>query len=221
MNTLWTFGDSLTFGHGCRADGPLTEYYHNYKKENDDIWPILLSKKIGMNLKNCGKCGASNDYIIDDMISNFDNINEGDYVILGKSYYQRFDVKDFRTNILSDITTEIKVSMSKKENEDWLKKIGRTQEEVETLINFMFYFSTDELFKKRQDLRFDFIRQRLINERKIGFFYEWSDVGLHMNRITQDTNGKINDAHFSFKGHYEMFQHIYEIIKDKDKKKIL
>ena len=31
--TIWTFGDSFTFGHGCRPDGPLTEYYFDWKKE--------------------------------------------------------------------------------------------------------------------------------------------------------------------------------------------
>lgn len=221
MKTLWTFGDSQTFGHGCRPDGPLLEYYNEYKKEGDDIWSSLLANKLEMSLNNCGKCGASNDYILDSMIKKFDSINEGDYVILGKSYFERFDVKDLRTNELADITSEIKVSLSKKENEDWLKRIKRTPEEVETLVNFMYYFSTDELFRKRQDLRFDFIKKRLINERKIGFFYEWSNDGLNMNTIIRHTNGKINDFHFSFIGHKQMFEFLHQIVLNKDRNKLI
>lgn len=225
MKTLWTFGDSLTFGHGAREDGPLTEYYYNYKTEGDDIWPALLANKLEMNLQNCGKCGASNDYILDNMIINFDNINEGDYVILGKSYFQRFDVKDIRTNTLSDITTEINVSLKKKEKEDWYKKIKRSPEEVETLVNFMHYFSSDDLFKNRQDLRFNFIKKRLINEKKIEFFHEWSDnlIGLSssIHRIFQHTNGKINDQHFSFIGHKQMFDYFYYLIQNNGIKKLI
>ena len=44
MNTVWTFGDSFTFGYGCRKDCnsyTLDEYY-SYKKNNDDIWPNHL-----------------------------------------------------------------------------------------------------------------------------------------------------------------------------------
>ena len=41
MRTLWTFGDSFTFGHGCRPDGPLSEYYYEYKS-NDDVIKIRI-----------------------------------------------------------------------------------------------------------------------------------------------------------------------------------
>ena len=71
MNTLWTFGDSFTFGHGCRPDGPLPEYYNNYKKDGDDTWPNLLGSMLNTKVKNFGKCGASNDYILDSIIDNF------------------------------------------------------------------------------------------------------------------------------------------------------
>ena len=92
MNTLWTFGDSFTFGHGCRLDGPLSEYCLNYKKEGDDIWPNHLGKLLNLNVKNYGKCGASNDFIIDSIINNWDSFKENDYVIIGISYHNRFDV---------------------------------------------------------------------------------------------------------------------------------
>jgi hypothetical protein len=42
MNTLHTFGDSFTFGHGCVENCSFKEYY-TYKKEDDDIWPNHLA----------------------------------------------------------------------------------------------------------------------------------------------------------------------------------
>ena len=52
MRTLWTFGDSFTFGHGCRPDGPTNEYYYNYRSESDDVWPNLLGKMLNLEIKN-------------------------------------------------------------------------------------------------------------------------------------------------------------------------
>ena len=59
MATLWTFGDSFTAGNGCRIDSLLADgglkYYNEYKKEDDDIWPNILGKKINYKTINLGK----------------------------------------------------------------------------------------------------------------------------------------------------------------------
>jgi len=59
MKTLWTFGDSFTFGHGCREDCNSGSYekYKSYKSDNDDIWSNKLSKLLQMHLKNLGVNG--------------------------------------------------------------------------------------------------------------------------------------------------------------------
>lgn len=214
MNKLWVFGDSQTFGHGCRPDGPLTEYYYNYKKDGDKTWPDLLGDKLGFEVVNCGKCGASNDDIFDIMIKNFNNIKEGDYVILGKTAHYRFDVRDFRSNTLFNVIGEVNIAQTKKEYQYWLDTIKRTRDEIENLVFFTSTFATDTLFKQRQDLRFDFIKDRLF-EKKIGFFYEWefeTPPILPFGRIKGDTNNKIKDNHFSFKGHRQMYNYLCQII---------
>ena len=91
MPTLWTFGDSFTFGHGCRPDGPINEYYYNYKSYSDDVWPNLLGQMLNVEVKNLGKCGASNDFIIDSIIDNWDFIQKDDFVIIGITFYTRID----------------------------------------------------------------------------------------------------------------------------------
>lgn len=221
MNTLWTFGDSQTFGHGCRPDGPLLEYYNNYKKEDDDIWPVLLGKKLNMNVINCGQCGVSNDFILDEMMRNFDNINEGDYVILGKTLHQRFDVKDYRTGKLFYVLGEYGQWDSEESNkyvEKYLKEICRNREELETLINFTIYFAQDDLYRNRQDFRFNFIKNRLINEKKISFYYDWmindEFVLKNVERIITHTKGKCKDYHFSFYGHKQMTEYFYDVIQN-------
>jgi hypothetical protein len=102
MGTLWTFGASFTSGDGCVEtlgirDGDI-KYYNEYKKSDNDIWPNILGKMIGFNVKNIGKSGASNDYILDSIIDNFDMIQSNDVVIIQKTAYQRFDIPNLNTN---------------------------------------------------------------------------------------------------------------------------
>jgi hypothetical protein len=91
MATLWTFGDSMTFGHGCVPNYEGDEYYKKYKKSDDDlIWPVILANKLGYKLNNLGKCGASNDYIFDKIIDNYHSISENDIVIVNKTFILLF-----------------------------------------------------------------------------------------------------------------------------------
>ena len=83
MATLWTFGDSMTAGDGCLLHLGIRDggdkYYNEYKELDSDIWPNILGRTIGLNVKNIGKSGASNDYILDSII---DKLAENDNVIV-------------------------------------------------------------------------------------------------------------------------------------------
>lgn len=203
MNTLWTFGDSFTFGHGCRIDGPLPEYCKNYKKELDDIWPNHLGKMLNLKVKNFGKSGASNDFIIDSIIDNWNYFKENDFIIIGITYHNRFDVP--LNNEMMSIFPNMKLSDRQKE----LYK----KEEIEAIINFQYYFSNDELYKNRYLKRLNFL-DKILKEKKINtFLWEVRDK-LYSNNsfetITNATNGKINDGHLSFKGHIDFANVLYK-----------
>jgi hypothetical protein len=220
MNTLWCFGDSQTFGHGCREDGPDIGYYQNYKKEGDDIWSNHLAKELNLIPKNFGICGASNETILDTILDNFLNIKEGDIVIINKTFYERFDIPNKKYNILQAVFGEIIDYPGNKEWwSNWLEGNGRTLEEIETLVNFIYFFATDPLYEKRQNKRFEFI-EKLLKEKNI-FFYGWrTDDPKYtwFERITNHTNGKIHDLHFSFKGHRDFASLLVGIIKNNGKR---
>jgi hypothetical protein len=204
MNTLWTFGDSFTFGHGCRVDGPMPEYFFEYKKETDDIWPNLLGKMLNVQVKNFGKCGASNDYIIDSIIDNWDNFKKNDFIIIGITYYGRFDVPyDGKLESISYFDEKYLSTYS-------LYK----KEEIETIINFYYHFSNHKLYKNRQLKRLNFLI-KLLKEKKINT-YDWDIIDfINVNlfeKIISATNNKILDEHFSFKGHREFANMMYKKI---------
>ena len=203
MNTLWTFGDSFTFGHGCRPGGPDDTYYYNYKKEYDDIWPNHLGKILNLEVKNLGKCGASNDFIIDSIIDHYDYIKEGDYVIIGTTYHNRFDAPTPHSLSLETIFWEFK---------DLENFAADEKEEMEALINFQYHFADNELYKKRHLKRFDFLH-KLLKEKKTTTFI-WNVDFMHsttrFEKIAEATKDEIKDYHFSFKGHKDFADMLYK-----------
>jgi len=90
-STIWTFGDSYTFGFACREDCPSGKAlsYMKYKKKDDDIWPNLLSRDLNFNLQNLGKNSYCNYDIIESIIDNIKNINQDDIVVIFKTIPQR------------------------------------------------------------------------------------------------------------------------------------
>lgn len=207
MKTLWTFGDSFTFGHGCRPDGPLSEYFYEYKSKDDDlIWPEILSKKLGYRLINLGKCGASNDYIFDSIIDNYFRIKEDDIIVINKTFFQRFDVPNNSRNELQSITAEL--SIKDKNWDTVFKNLNKSREEIETIINFMYYFSGNELYKKRQEKRYSFIKSIL----KCHRYYECETTEILKSKfedITEHTKMRIIDGHLSFNGHKQFANFVY------------
>jgi hypothetical protein len=217
MATLWTFGDSMTFGHGCRPDGPLLEYYTQYKKnDNDLIWPVILANELGYELNNLGHCGASNDYIFDTIISNYHLISENDIVIVNKTFSHRFDIpsntspEEFYT-ICGEIEVDDKRYTNPIEN----------REEYETILNFAYYFSGHKVYRNRHEKRYDFLKS-IIKSYKYFEFYTWRIFEVSQAQtINDDTNGKIKDYHLSFLGHRQFANYIYASLFDKHYNKFI
>jgi hypothetical protein len=212
-NTLWAFGDSMTFGHGCNINctSHIKDEYLPYKKEGDDVWSNHLGGFLKCEVKNLGKNGASNDYIFDTIIDNFDEIVEGDVVIINTTLYGRIEVPigDQMFNVLSSYEDVIKIVRDGVTDDD--------NEKIETVINFQHHFSNHQFYKIRHKKRFEFIKNRLIKEKNIKFIYLWSledDDGVYSSfqTIKDHTKGKINDTHFSFNGHLNFAYFLLSLI---------
>jgi len=196
MNSIWCFGDSFTAGHGCT---PEFEYCQNYKKDKDNLWCNHLGNLLNMNVINNGKNGCSNDIIFDLMLENFNNIKPNDIVIIGKTFSYRYDIPSL--NIKNEWVPAHDVIYHKEKY---------NEEQYQTILNFSYHFAKDKKYKNRQNNRINFLIS-LLNEKNIKTLL-WSveeDI-LFYDRIRDATNGKIDDAHLSFKGHLQFYQWIYQ-----------
>lgn len=213
IQTLWTFGDSFTFGHGCNTEctSDIYPHYKSYKKIGDDIWPNHLGKLLKCKVKNFGKNGGSNDYILNSIVENYDYINENDYIVIGKTYPSRMDipVNDKWEDVLSynEIHSDLTIMPT-----DYV-----SDEIYNTVLNFQYYFSNNPLYKNRQKKWFEFMYNRLMYDKKVKECLIWNVPDIvqeSFGTIRNATNGKLDDTHFSFDGHLKFSNYIHsKIIK--------
>jgi hypothetical protein len=217
MGTLWTFGDSFTAGDGCLPDLIIRDggdrYYKEYSNSENDIWPNILGKSMGYEVKNLGKSGASNDYILDSIIDNFEEISESDAVIIGKTFYERFDVPKLNSN---EFHTQYGESLYTMNIDLKNNKYNKDRLEIETILNYGVLFASNNLFRERQNKRFHFIENQL--RKKVNKILVWESQDFTksaVETITDHTGGKISDYHFSFNGHKEISDIFYKKINKK------
>lgn len=220
MATLWTFGDSFTSGYGYIDDGSYHyeneshKEYIKYKKESDDVWANFLAKKLNCNLKNFGFGGYSNDKILDSILQNINQFEKQDIVVLSKTFNARFDVPDLKK---SDTFKTIHGERLKiiKDSMDFMYDINDKFEQ-ETILNFGVLFMGHNLYKKRNDLRFESLK--MIIEKIVYKVILWdvdSDFRKSFENILQHTKNKIKDYHFSYNAHKEISEYFYNKITEK------
>jgi hypothetical protein len=212
MNKLWTFGDSFTAGHGCIE---TDEYYEKYHKEGDKLWSQHLADELNLELMNLGSNGASNEKIIDSIILNYDKISTNDIVIIEKSYPQRLDVPNMGAEGGEWATISPNFYFN------WYSKT-LSKEQYETAINFCYHFTNNSKYRKRQNLRFNFLIKSLIKDGIKVFVWDILEIKtkkihpIEYQTIGDATNNEIPDGHFSFKGHLEFYKWIYQKIKNEN-----
>jgi hypothetical protein len=209
---LWTFGCSFTKG-----DGTLEQdlYNNQFKIREDDLpWTSLLAKQLNLNLKNIGEGGVSNDTILDSIILNWDSINEGDYVVIGKTWSHRFDFPKYNDSL------ELKSIVyrgGEKDVKKWFDEATQdiyTPTQIECIKTFSVEFATQQVYSKRHNTRFNFIKKALLEHKKVKVCHIW-DVESKWNDfelIVDATSREINDYHWSFKGHKDFLAYLNQFL---------
>ena len=202
MNKLFTFGDSFTYIKPTEYDG----YALLYKQPEDYYWPEILAKKFNLELVNFGFGSFSNDRIIDSILENHHLIKENDVVIIGKSFYHRFDIPNYENEI--DLSVTKKFTTITPFAYKLLIELGYTEEEGNSIIYFLNLID-DPVFIDRTNLRYNFIKDFLFSKKiKKCIFWEVTDCWENFENITTATNGIIDDNHWSYKGHLDFTNYL-------------
>jgi hypothetical protein len=213
MRKIWTFGCSFTHGDGTFEHDLYRQRYRI--SESELPWPQLLANELNLKLINKGMGGSSNESIIDKLMDSWHKIDEGDVVIIGKSWSHRFDFP----KKMNEIEPQ---SIVYRGGENDVKKwfddltIGvYTDEQIECIKTFSVEFATQPLYSHRHDIRLNFIKERLVKDKKVEFCHIWDVESLWQKyeTINDATNNEIRDYHWSYKGHVEFFNYLLKIIQ--------
>jgi hypothetical protein len=213
MNTLHVFGCSYSaFFEECGYN-PV---YLNYKKfrggKYPKVWSELLSEKLDLKLSNNAVSGASNYEIFQLFCDNVESLNEGDIVIIGWSFKERFRLFDNKINKFIKLGPGLNP-----------KVYGLTNNTIdEVLVNRIHPKWLDEIYswEKLIERTCELIGVKLLIwsfetsfPKHDGFYKTLVELGVE--RITDETNGNIKDFHFGEKGHIVQSDYFFDVLNNK------
>lgn len=202
MKNLVLFGDSFT------SDIEV-EYVKTYRKYEDYHWGEIVANTYNLNLVNLGVGSFSNDRILDKIIENFSTINEDDIVIIGKTFYNRFDIPNKKHKV-----KDVSLRFTTITPQSQLLNFGYTLQEAKAIILFSAIMD-DEDFVDRTNLRYKFIKDFLyLKKIKSCIFWEVQDLWNDFENIKTATDNKIDDNHWSYKGHRDFANYILNRLND-------
>jgi hypothetical protein len=202
---LYIFGDS--FSAGFSFDSNWTKNYVNWKGYTPKGFGEIVSEKLNLELINLAENASDNYSILQKFCDKVDNIKKNDLVIIGWSSPLRF-------RLVSNDWITILPNYDKFST----KEIDKTKISESTLI---------EILLNRDDIRYcnevnSWIK--LLNNTNKNIIH-WTPFDqrldcIFLNKfetIFQETNGELNDWHFSEKGHQQSADIFIHKFKNKNK----
>jgi hypothetical protein len=229
----WFFGCSFTSGFGLNFDNdlkilqtlyptanpPFTEIewnkfpyskFESYKtKYENNIWPKLICEHYDLEYNNHGISGASNDEILHSVITQLSNIKSGDYVFIGNTTPIRILVplgSKFKPLTSTSSIGENGVLITKHEDDDDFFYNDKQKEIIVDYLNEI-VLNKEEFYEIHYTNLFENLKIYFINNGVNCVFWKWREW-FNYETIKEWTNGKIDDTHWSPKGHLDFSKKI-------------
>jgi hypothetical protein len=211
MKNLYIFGDSFS-----------TNFSTINEIELEESWPILLSNKLGYELKSYASPGISNYGILNKIYDNLDltEIDKSDIIIIGITFYDR--LYDLWKNAGIDLPNNTSLFTKNEVNfyqEKILDEDGMAQYTKNSLLQYYFIINSlktitpNVLFWNIDTSESPIFKKmiKLNSENYIKPFDKkcWIDY-CYSNKLWWQTN---NDKHFGKLGHKEFFEYLYPYIQ--------
>jgi hypothetical protein len=215
MKKLWVFGDSNSEGYN--------EQYHwvtpylEHKGYKPKWWSELVSEELGMELLNRAKGGTDNYTIFESVCKEVNNIKTNDVIVIGWSSI-------LRNRIIID-AFEKDTFLTIVPNSEYHYDYFCNQCIQEMVVNRDSQLYVDEVMNWMKLIRKAFTNNKVLcfsswpeflNEKNI-INGNWWKHGHHIMTIDAETNGKLNDGHFSEAGCRVLADILKQCIESNDK----
>lgn len=213
MPKLWTFGDSFTESFLPKDDCKVIHWRHHYidwKGYVPKVYGEFLSERLDMKLMNFGMGSWDNYSIFESFCKVVNEIEKNDTVIFGWSSPERFRIIN---------------------NGGYWNQLAPSYDRTQPITHNLSERTIDEIFINRLHIKYsDEVNNwiKLINfALKDNIVIHWtpfiSKINAHMLNsfevIRDETNGEVNDGHFSEDGQEELSKVLeskYNRIKNKE-----
>ena len=224
MKTLWIFGDSLTAPFNP-PDNDLNHWKHKYvewKGYVPKVYSELITENLNINLMNMGCEGIDNGQIFENFCTKIEEIKPEDILIFGWTNQERIRLVT-KENKWGHFSTNLRNKDKNKEennshfpfNTDSLNIFDSISKNtiVEIMFNRMNMLYINELSNWMKLINFSFKNNKIIH-------WSWDSRiencgGIYINNyetIKKETNGIINDYHWSEVTHQNLSKFFIEII---------
>ena len=207
---IWIFGDSFCTKTGHMPGEAYRLYLNHHSEEigNNLAWYELLRGHFlnEYEIKCYGKGGASNDWILDTLLSKLKDIKKDDIIILMSTFHDRFMIPPNENTELMNwnvMHEETRMLMSDERN--------KLLEKFTAEFRIWFENSSEYTYADQNIQRFINILDYI--DCKKYLHIDITKVHQDFETILEATNGKINDNHWSYRGHEEFCNHIALLIK--------
>lgn len=216
MNKLWVFGDSYSEPFSKINAMQWKVDYINWKTYTPKCYGEIVSDVCKLKHMNLAIGGADNYTILDSIVPILNTIDSTDIIIIGWSHTQRFRVVS-KTNTFNTIRVR---SLDKvfelNKNASYLDLSDSTLAEMAVNRDNLLYI--DELNNYIKLLNFAFPKNKIIHWSP----FRQDQQGLLTTRpslkglelVSKETNGVVNDAHFSENAHIELSKQFVDIINN-------
>lgn len=211
MATLWTFGDSLTASFDMKYE--WSKDYIQWKGYTPKVYGDLISEKLNLHLNNLGKGGSDNYSIFQTFCDISQKIKKDDVVIFGWSCPIRFRLAT--------------------KNNTWKTFIPRYTKNQSDIEGISYNTINELLVHRGESVKFceevnSWVRliNNFLGDIKIVHWTTFDNrLDAHMIRgvetIKTETNGEVNDGHFSEKGHIELSEILMTHLMTKKNKSLI
>jgi len=210
MSKLWTFGDSFTEFYNPKYD--WSKKYIEWKGYTPKVYGEVIAEELGYELVNKGLGGSSNQTILETVCEYSNQINPNDMVIIGWSSPIRFRLVDEYgkwQHLIPHMLLPFE-KMGNVSSESILEILENRYhkkycEEVESWVKLI-----DIAFKDNQVIHWKYHIEK-INVHTI----------TNLESVHKETNGLIDDGHYSERGQLGVAEELINIIKLGNQKKLI
>lgn len=196
---IYVFGDSFSEDTAKETKSSYIDRYFEYKGRKVKFYTELLSEKFNQPIKNFSRGGMCNDFIFLEFMKNYKDIKSNDIVIFGWANIQRFLIPN---------------------NGLWFSNLHGFKTLTQNAQDEIRILRSNPLFTQRQLEIIDFINNCLSDDITT-IHWTWSTIP-HKNSLSiyTETNGLIDDSHYSEEGHLDLYKKILFQLESTNRVKI-